>query len=216
MDEFPSNSRKPPILKEESKKKIEKVTTGEVTRRKQTLSRRFISTFIGGDAKQAWVAVVTDVLVPAAKDMAADALSQGFERMIYGEARSRSRRPSTGFGYQGYTSPSHISYNRFASNNQRNTPQEGRRPPISSQARSSHNFDEIVLSTRVEAEEVVDRLFDLVSRYESATVADLYELVGITGEYTDEKWGWTDIRGTDVSRIRDGYLLNLPKPEPLD
>jgi len=216
VDEFPSNSRKPPISKEESKKKIEKVTTGEVTRRKQTLGRRFISTFIGGDAKKAWVAVVTDVLIPAAKDMAADALSQGFERMIYGETRSRSRRPWSGSGYQGYTSPSHISYNRFGSNNQRNTPTEDRRPPISRHGRSSHNFDEIVLSTRVEAEEVVDRLFDLVSRYESATVADLYELVGITGEYTDEKWGWTDIRGTDVSRIRDGYLLNLPKPEPLD
>jgi hypothetical protein len=72
------------------------------------------------------------------------------------------------------------------------------------------------LATRVEAEEVIDRLFDVVSRYETATVADLYEMVGVTGNYTDDKWGWTDLRGASVQRVRNGYLLDLPRPEPLD
>lgn len=209
MDEFPPNSHQEP---KETKKKIERVTTGDVVRRKQPLGRRFVSIFVGGDAKRAWVAVVSDVLIPAAKDMAADALSQGFERMIYGETRSRSRRPPF---HSGYNSSSHVSYNRYGQSSNKIRQEEPRRP-ISRSSRSGHNFDEIILTTRVEAEEVIDRLFDLVSRYESATVADLYDLVGITSEYTDEKWGWTDIRGTDVSRIRDGYLLNLPKPDPLD
>jgi len=68
----------------------------------------------------------------------------------------------------------------------------------------------------VEAEEVIDRMFDLVSRYEVVTVADLYELVGVSGEYTDAKWGWTDLRGAAAMRIRDGYLLDLPRPIYLD
>ena len=81
---------------------------------------------------------------------------------------------------------------------------------------AKHDFDEIVLDQRAEAEEVIDRLYDVVSRYESATVADLYDLVGLPSTHTDHKWGWTDLRGAGVSRIRDGYLLDLPDPEPLD
>lgn len=87
---------------------------------------------------------------------------------------------------------------------------------MSRRGRSTHDFDEIILATRVEAEEVVDRLFDLVGRYESASVSDLYSLVGISGNFTDEKWGWTDLRGAGVERVRNGYLLDLPRPEPLD
>ena len=87
---------------------------------------------------------------------------------------------------------------------------------MSRQSRARHNFDEIVLDERVEAEEVIDRLFDLVSRYEAATVADLYELVGLSSTHTDNKWGWIDLTGAGVTRVRGGYLLDLPEPESLD
>jgi hypothetical protein len=72
-----------------------------------------------------------------------------------------------------------------------------------------------VLDQRAEAEEVIDRLFDVVSRYGSASVADLYELVGLDSTHTDHKWGWEELTGAGVSRIRGGYLLDLPEPEPL-
>jgi hypothetical protein len=54
-----------------------------------------------------------------------------------------------------------------------------------------------------------------VSQYEQATVNDLYELVGVSGNFTDENYGWTDIRGAGITRIRGGYLLDLPKAELL-
>ena len=79
-----------------------------------------------------------------------------------------------------------------------------------------HKFDDIILATRHEAEEVVDRLFDLMSRYDQVTVSDLYDLVGISRPFTDEQFGWTDLRGAGVTRVRDGYLLDLPRPETLD
>lgn len=192
-------------------KKIEKVVEGEVQRRKKPLGKRFTETFVGDDAKGVWGFVLMDVLVPAAKDMAADAVSQGIERMLFGEARSSSRR--TGHRPQSGTSNGYVSYNRFSSGAPAR--REDHRT-VSRRARGSHDFDEIILATRVEAEEVVDRLFELTDRYGSATVADLYELVGISGNYTDDKWGWVDLRGAGVSRVRNGYLLDLPKPEHLD
>ena len=48
------------------------------------------------------------------------------------------------------------------------------------------------------------------------SVADLYDLVGISGNYTDNKYGWTNLRNSDVQRVRDGYLLKLPKALPFD
>lgn len=52
MDNYPGNSR---TGKEESvePKKIEKVITGEVVRRKKPLGRRFMETFIGGSDSKA-------------------------------------------------------------------------------------------------------------------------------------------------------------------
>ena len=59
-------------------------------------------------------------------------------------------------------------------------------------------------------------LDDLLNRYPSVSIADLNELVGITGRYTDNKYGWTDISQAYIERTRDGYILRMPKAIPLD
>jgi hypothetical protein len=220
MPEFPANSHaakdphptkgEPP---KQEDKKIEKVVTGAVVRRKKPIGRRLIETFVGGDSKTAVQYVLMEVLVPAAKDMLTDAISQGVERLVYGEARSSSRR--TGARPSG---SSYVNYNRYASSSNppfRPDPREPART-ISARARASHSFEDIVLATRAEAEEVIDRLFELSEKYGQATVGDLYELVGITGNYTDDRWGWNDLRGSGVTRVRNGYLLDIQKPEPLE
>jgi hypothetical protein len=200
--EFPPNS-------EASKKKIERVTSGEVTRKRKSLRKQLSETFVAGDMRTAVRYVMFDVLLPAAKDMVVEAGSAGIEKLIFGESRRRRGASSPQAGATGY-----VSYNRYSGpmGSGVSAPQRA----ISRQSRARHDFDEIVLDSRVEAEEVIDRLFDLVSRYESATVADLYELVGLASTHTDHKWGWTDFRGSGVTRIRDGYLLDLPDPEPFD
>jgi hypothetical protein len=73
-----------------------------------------------------------------------------------------------------------------------------------------------VLTTRHEAEEILDRLDDIAERYEAATVANFYQMCGIVPTHVDFKHGWTDFRGASISKVRNGYLVNLPRPEPLD
>ena len=192
----------------EEDKKVEKVVIGEVTRRKKPLVRRFRETFIQGEARSVWAYLAQDVLIPAAKDMVMDAVSQGIERTLFGESTGRSRRGRPG------SSQSYVSYDRYSRGPQRSRPGEHRQ--MSHRARTNHDFDEVVLSTRQEADEVLDRLYDLIQRYDVATVSDLYELVGISGNFTDQKWGWTELRGSGVARVRAGYLLELPRPEPID
>lgn len=210
MEDYPANSQKEQAKTKPDDKKIEQVVKGEVARRKKPLGKRFAETFVQGEAQGVWSFVVLDVLLPAAKDMVADAFSQGIERMLFGEVRSTSRRTGSRPGSTQYGG--HTAYNRYStSSSRRDEPRQ-----ISRRSRSTHDFDEIIIPTRVEAEEVIDRMFEIISRYEQVTVAELYELVGVTGNYTDDKWGWTDLRGANVSRIRNGYLLDLPRPEPLD
>lgn len=170
--------------------------------------------FIGGDSKSVVNYVVMDVLVPQAKEMITEAASQGFERLIYGDNRAhrgpRGRSPS---GYAGGPT----NYTRYAvrGNNPigRAGGSEDRRPLH--QARSQR-IDDILLATRIEAETVLDHMYDLLEKYEVVSVSDLYSLVGLTANYTDQKWGWTSLQGSDVRRARDGYILELPKIVPLD
>lgn len=202
MDNYPGNSQKPRASEEE--KRVERVVSGEVTRRKRPAGKRLLESIIGGDARSVLGYVISDVLLPAAKDAITEAVSQGIERMLFGESRSGNRRSGA------RSSGGYVSYNRYSQPARREEPRE-----ISRRARASHSFDEIILATRAEAEEVIDRLFDLVSRYESASVSDLFEMVGVTGNYTDQDWGWTDLRGASIQKVRGGYLLDLPRTEQL-
>lgn len=74
-----------------------------------------------------------------------------------------------------------------------------------------------MIETLSEANEVLTQMFDLLERYEVVTVSDLYELLGVSGNFTDERYGWTDLRGSRVSRARGGgYVLDLPPTEVLE
>lgn len=204
--EIPSNSN---VGKEREQKSLEKVTTGEVTRRKQPLTRRFLSTFVAGDPKKVVQDVIFDVLIPAARDMIIDGVTRGFEQWVYGDNRmSRTRANSRPSGANGY-----VSYNRFASStvpSRRDDDRQAARP-----AKNANSVDDLIVGTRVEAQAIIDRMFDIVNRWEQASVHDLYELVGVTGDPIDTKWGWTSMEGATFRRINDGYLLMLPKLEPL-
>jgi hypothetical protein len=206
--EFPPNSEA--SKKETEDKNLSRVTSSDVVRKKKSLRKRFSESFIAGTPKLAFQFVVLDVLLPAAKDMVVEATHSGMEKLIYGEARRRGSLPPQS-GSLGY-----VNYGRFSSGPPGRGGLSSSQRAMSRQARARHDFDEILLDSRTEAEEVIDQLFEVINRYGAATVADLYELVGLASTHQDHKWGWTDIRGAGVSRDRNGYLLDLPDPHPLD
>ena len=72
-----------------------------------------------------------------------------------------------------------------------------------------------MLESRGEADAVLSRMDEIMEEYDIVRVADLYDLVGITGDYTDNKYGWTNIRDAKVVRVRDGYKIQLPRAMPL-
>lgn len=213
--EFPGNSKmpRPQSPAPEQEKKVESVVTNNVEKRKKSLAKRFAEIFIGGDSKSVVHYVFSEVLVPQAKDMITEAASSGFERLIYGENRTPRRGPGrSGTGY----SSGPTNYTRYAvrGNNPIGRADTQDRRPVAHPRTQS--IDDILLATRVEAETVLDRLYDLLKEYEIVSVSDLYSLVGLSSSYTDQKWGWMDLHGSQVRRVRDGYIVELPRTVPLD
>ena len=209
MEEYPGNSRKDRERKEQDPKDIKRVVSGEVVRKKPRFGKRLVTTLFGGeDAGGVWGFIANDVLVPAFKDMVTDAVQQGVERLVFGEVSARRSghrsRPSS-------SSPAYTAYNRLSSSSLAHRREEPRRE-LSRRGRATHSFDEIELQSRVEAEEVLSEMDRLLGEYETVTVADLYEMLGITGSHVDERFGWKDLRDARVVRTKGGYLLDLPVP----
>ena len=213
MQDFPANSKRAKERSDElpgdEPKRIQQVTSAEAVRRKRGVGKMFKETFIGGDARTTLEYMTTEVVIPGIRDMVFDAFQSGLERMIYGESRIK----RGGSHYSPYSNVGHVNYQGMSSN--RPPPTSNRM--LSQRSRARHDFGEIVIQSRQEAEEVLDRLFDELSRYGSVPVSVLYELTGIQSSHTDHKWGWNSLRGSKVARLRTGgFLLDLPNPEPLD
>mgnify|MGYP006883657270 CR=1 FL=1 len=205
-EEFPPNSHKSKKEPPAPEKKLERITTTEPIRRKKGIGHKMKAIFFAGDARSTMQFVVHGVLVPAARDAIIDSIRDGIEKLVRGDSYRRRNSPTS--GAQGY-----VSYNRMGT---RNPPPREEPRTLSREARARHDFDDIVLPSRAEAEQVIERMFDIVGRYDTATVSDLYELVGIRGTHVDNKWGWSDMRGAGVVRVRNGYLLELPDVQPME
>jgi hypothetical protein len=206
MQDFPANSTKaktrssPP---EDRPEKIEQVTSAEAKQRKRRLGSRFRETFFGGDARTTLEYMTMEVVVPGIRDMMFDAFESGLRRMIYGEGSVKRGMLSS------YSDRGRVDYASISKT-------QGSRS-LSQRSRARHDFGEIVIQNRQEAEDVLDRMYEELSRFGYVTVSVLYELTGIRSSHTDQKWGWTSLRGAKVSRMRSGgFLLDLPTPEPLD
>jgi hypothetical protein len=209
MEEFPPNSQRLRGSARNPRPKVEQVTAASAVRRKKPLGTQFRHVFFGGDARTATEYMIYNVVIPAAKEMMFEAGSAWIEKRIYGESRrQRSVARPNPYG--------NVAYNQYSRGPYRGDD----RPPMPNQlpraSRAKQSFDDIIIPTRQEAEEVLDRMYDLISQYDSASVSDLYELTGIASSHTDMKWGWEDLRGASVGRVRGGgYLLELPQPQPL-
>lgn len=196
------------VPKDGERPKQTQITSKKATLRKKSTLVRFREVFFGDDARSVASYVAQDVLLPAAKDMISDAVTQTVERILFGDS-SPSRRGTSRSSNASYT-PYHRASASYKKSNGPSDRRGDRRK------RAAHDFDDIEFDTRAEAEVVLDRLYDLVNDYDYATVSDLYDLVGIDAKFTDENYGWYDLRGSTIRRIRTGYILDLPKPEVLE
>lgn len=205
MDNYKPNSD---ALKEQrsrqrpEEKKVEKVVTGVVKTKKKSKINNFMGNIISEDAKSVKSYVFGEVLIPAIKKAISDIVTDGIDIILYGESRGRNKRSTA----------DRVSYRNYY-DDRSSRPRMNERQAIMA---GSYSYDDIILSSRGEAEDVLARMDELMDTYGLVRVADLYDLVGITGNYTDNKYGWTNIRNADIIRVRDGYMIKMPRAVPID
>lgn len=211
MAEFPNNSQRagesvPP----EVDKKIEKIIEGEATVRKPSRRSRLRQSFIAGDASSVSEHVFWNLLIPAAKDALSDMGSTFIDMMIYGEKRNR---PGPGQPVSGPGSTSRINYGGISTGSRLVLGPAQNNPVVEHHRRFNPN--EIIVPTRAEAEGIITKMFEVLEKYHAVSVADLYAMIGVTPDYPDYKFGWSNLDSADVKRVRDGVLLVLPPPQDL-
>ena len=152
--------------------------------------------------------VIYEVLIPAARNTIVDASTKGIERMMYGESAIRRRNLGAG---------PRITYNNPINRpGYRDSAPPRPTPLVPGESRSPrHNRDDFILSSREEAELVLERMNDIIETYEVVSVADLNDLVGFPTSYVDNKWGWSYLGDVQIHQVREGYLINLPSAEPI-
>ena len=186
---------------EQIKKEITPVATASV--RKRTGLSYLKNAFIVESSETIKSYLITEA-INIAKNMVsniASSIKDSIDIMIFGSKTNKSSSNMAG----------KVSYSSYYAGKSRfDTPQP-------EQAKIRYHYDEVILDSRIEAEEVIDRLNELIEYYGQATVADMYDLCNITGEYTDNNYGWKNLASAKPALISGGrYILKLPKPMPLE
>lgn len=204
MQDYKPNSHR---FKEEQKKtatedkKIQKVVRGSVKTRKKPGLTKFTDVFISEDASNVKTYIFTDVLVPAVKKLVSDIVRDGIDMILYG---------STG-GRGSSSSSSKVSYRNYYDR------RDGHHSSSSEpRAKNRFDYDDIIYDTRGDAESVLSLMRGALEQYKIVTVADMYDMAGLTEPYTSNRYGWTNLSTAEVQRVRDGFIIKLPKAIPID
>ena len=199
--EYKPNSYKHRVEQAEStteeKKKVDKVVRGAVKTKKQSGA---FKSHLAEDLRSIGSYLFTEKAIPTAKKLLYEIISNGADMLIFGDSAPRERRNGAS---------NYVSYRDYSKRGEDRPYRESNRP------RGSYSYDDIILESRAEADEVLERMSELIDTYGMVSVGDLYDLVGIQGNYTDNNYGWVDLRSAEPARMRDGWMLRLPKARPL-
>lgn len=188
----------------EKKKLAPLVSKGSVAKKKRTVADKFKDAFLG-ESENLGDYIMYDVLVPAFRDTVSE-MGFGIIERLFGNGRSHGSRGNIVRD----RGRSYVSYNSSSRNDR------GRdRRDIDRESRARHSFDNVVFTNKWEAEDVLAHLVDMILEYGEATVRSFYELSNIEADYTDDRYGWTNLRDAYVDRTRNGYVIVFPQTRPL-
>lgn len=201
-----SNKNKDQSKKTEVKKEeIVKVVSGDVIEKPKGLGHKFKNIFFGGDFKNAMRTVTGDVILPAIRTLIVESITKGTERIVFGETQPRRQYTNYGSRIQ-YSNPLRQPDPRMA-----RLPDQRPRPLRADRL----DVGDYILATKEDAENAVERIVDIIDKYEFATLGDFKGILGLEGSPIDEKWGWTYFNNVVVRQTRDGYLIELPPVQEL-
>ena len=196
------------IQEQPQKEKMEQIATGKKVER--SAGSKILSAYFAEDLRNICHEVLYEVIIPASKNAISDTICNFVDIALFGQTRGRTTAGSVK-RITPYSSlySNNVSSNRIVKYNDISEQRHANR------GLGGYSYQEVVLATRPEAEDVLAHMRLYLDRYQVVTVADLYDAVGEVPDMIDNKWGWTDLSGAAVQRCSDGFILRMPRIEPI-
>lgn len=184
-EKYPSNSFADKGKKERTKMK----QVADVKDVKKSFGKRLVSLLIPEDISDIKRYIIEDVIIPEIKEI----IMSSVETALTGSSRRRNSGGKTDYTKK-YVSPQPKA-------TQQNT-----------DSRTVFRSDDYVFQTRDEAEDVLANLVGAIEEFDSVSVSDFLDSIGKVSVYTDENYGWESLGAAKIKRVREGYILELPRP----
>lgn len=195
--------------KEPTKKivKKEKAIKGTAVMRKRPLGKRIAELFGAESGQNIFDYLIGDILIPAAKNTLSDFVSEGVDMALGIDTRRRRRDPKDRYGRFDYGSAYRVDRGDSRDRDRREFRDRYERD------RTPTSYEDIVFETRADANRAISSMCDMIEAYDQVSIGDLFDAAGVSGgDYTDRRWGWTNISSARIIPVRGGYVLDLPKP----
>lgn len=183
---------------------LEPSTTGKV--RKKTLVERLVSSLIGPNGlKSVGAHVGHNIIMPAIKQMTANALKAGVDQTIFGQPQQPNN--SQFYNPQNYAQGSRPPLQQYNAQY---------RQPASlapTEVVTDYSRLEFTIRTYEEAQYVLGRLRDHLGKFGVVTMAQYYNLINQPTEVTHYNWGWNDLTAASVRGVQGGYVIDFPPVE---
>jgi hypothetical protein len=185
-------------------KNIKPLVTSGVKKATRPATRRFFDFLLAESPKDLVRRTGREILVPRAKAAVEEALNSFLHGMFWGNSQPPPSQLVRGTVLRG----GGINYS------QQSTQMSGLQQARQALPQQQHwgNYQDLVCETQQMAEFILANLFETINNYNVVTVADLYEMANITPSPSDGSYGWTNLDTARISKVRNGYSLELPKP----
>lgn len=197
------SSKKSPDEKSAEKKAAVSKGSGGVKIKKRS---KFAELFIKEDIDTVKDHVVKNVIVPGIINIVINGVNNALSMFLTGSA--------SGSGYQ-VINTSKTGYSTIYS--RRNS------QPVEIGSANRTRYDSFAFTTEADAKKLLAGMVLILEKYKICSVEDMFDLiremfdnVNIESSHTDSKRGWTDFSNVDIVQTRDGWVLRLPHPMPID
>lgn len=186
-------------------KRVEKpVTTASSVQKKNQITR-LSEVFFAKDLRSVAIYMKDEWLIPSLRRAAWEFFTNSLHMTLFGEPDRDNRNRGNA---------SRVSY--WQPNNRPIDRRDDRRDVIRPR-RDSYSYDDILFTNRGDAELALDKMYELLQRYNIVRVADLFELADQTCVSTDYNYGWTDLSSVKAVAVAGGkWMLTMPRAMPLD
>jgi len=171
-------------------------------------TRRFLGFLFAESPKELGRKVGRDVIVPRLKQGFEEAFNNFLSGMLWGNA---GMRPPQGL-IRGTTIGGGTDYRVISSGGQPISSLEMARQQTAQPITQVGNYKDLVCATQHHAELLLASIMDIHNRYRIVTVADLYEAANMSPQPSDGSYGWTSLEGARITKVREGFKLELPRP----